>query len=59
VHYCALTVVEPAVNPDELAETTIEPTVPVERTMTNALPLNALRSVHIAGHRGSRLLRIG
>ena len=39
------TVTDPPVNPDALALTTIEPAVPVDRTMARALPLKALRLV--------------
>ena len=44
VHW-AVTVTEPAVRPDEVALTTIEPAAPGDLTMARTLPLNALRLV--------------
>ena len=43
--YCDSTVSGSDVNPLEVAFTTMLPGVPVDRTMANALPLNAFRLV--------------
>ena len=43
-HHFAFVVTEPAVSPDEVAVTTIEPAAPVDCTMAKALPLKAFRA---------------
>ena len=43
--YCALTLADPDVRPEELAVTMMVPAVPVERTIASTLPENALRLV--------------
>src|SRR5206468_6910065 len=43
--HCATTVTDPAVRPEEVAVTTIEPALPVDWTMARTLPLNAFRLV--------------